>query len=59
MESHLASGEIRAFFNDMTKPVMVANDKTFADGQAGIGSFDDTGDVDAIRLWGRIESTSE
>ena len=37
----------------MQKPVMTTIDKTFTHGRVGIGSFDDTGDFDAIRLRGK------
>ena len=47
------SGLIEVYFDDMQKPIMKTIDKTFTTGQIGIGSFDDTGDFDAIRLWGR------
>jgi hypothetical protein len=45
-------GTIKVFFDDMKKPVMTTKDKTFVFGQIGIGSFDDTGDFDQIRLLG-------
>ena len=48
-----ASGKIEVFFDDMQEPVMTTIDKTFTHGRVGIGSFDDTGDFDAIRLWGK------
>jgi hypothetical protein len=35
----------------MTRPIAVAEDKTFANGYVGFGSFDDTGMVDNIRVW--------
>ncbi|MFT4549497.1 MAG: acetyl esterase/lipase [Verrucomicrobiales bacterium] len=47
------SGKIEVFFDDMEKPVMSTVDKTFPQGSIGIGSFDDTGDFDAVRLWGK------
>lgn len=53
------TGEIQVFFDDMTKPVMVAKDSTFTKGRVGVGSFDDTGDFDSVRLWGRIDSSSK
>jgi hypothetical protein len=31
---------------------MVTEDRTFADGRIGFGSFDDTGKIDNIRIWG-------
>jgi hypothetical protein len=37
------SGKIEVFFEDFTKPIMVAEDKTFTSGYVGVGSFDDTG----------------
>ena len=33
---------------------LFAEDKHFAWGQVGIGSFDDTGNFDDVRLWGRL-----
>jgi len=47
------SGLIQVFRDDMTKPIMVAEDKTFASGGLGFGSFDDTGDLDAVRIWAK------
>ncbi|MCA9212324.1 MAG: alpha/beta hydrolase [Planctomycetales bacterium] len=47
------AGTIEVFMDDMENPVMTANDKTFTQGKIGIGSFDDMGDFDAIRLWGK------
>ncbi|HLU47550.1 MAG TPA: alpha/beta hydrolase [Planctomycetota bacterium] len=46
------SGRIEVYFDDLSKPIMVATDKTFASGKIGVGSFDDTADFDAIRLRG-------
>ncbi len=46
------SGTIEVFFDDMQKPIMKTTDKTFLRGRIGIGSFDDTGEFDAIRLFG-------
>jgi hypothetical protein len=51
LERRVAEGTIRVFFDDRTKPVMVAEDKTFGAGWVGFGSFDDTGKVDNIRVW--------
>ncbi|MBC7857024.1 MAG: hypothetical protein IAF94_26640 [Pirellulaceae bacterium] len=45
-------GTIEIYFDDMQKPVMTANDKSFAWGQIGIGTFDDTSDWDDIVLRG-------
>ena len=51
LERHLAAGTIKVYFDDLAKPVMIAEDKTFGSGQIGFGSFDDTGMVDNIRIW--------
>lgn len=48
IERDVDSGEIRVYFDDMTTPSMTANDKTFIDGQFGLGSFDDTADFDNL-----------
>lgn len=45
-------GSIKVFFDDMTKPIMLAEDKTFPTGYIGFGSFDDTGKIDNVRIWG-------
>ncbi|MEX0703831.1 MAG: hypothetical protein WD069_17160 [Planctomycetales bacterium] len=49
----IASGRIEVYFDDMDKPVMTAVDKTFTWGRVGIGSFDDTGRFDDVRVYGR------
>jgi hypothetical protein len=46
-------GTIEVYFDDMDKPVMVAQDKTFTWGQVGIGSFDDHGNWDHFQLNGK------
>ena len=46
------AGTIEIYFDDMTAPVMRATDKTFLRGEVGFGSFDDTGQIDNIRIWG-------
>lgn len=45
------SGQIEVFFDDMERPIMKTIDKTFLTGAIGLGSFDDTGTFDNIRLW--------
>lgn len=44
------SGTIEVFFDDMDKPVMTATDKNFTKGRIGVGSFDDVGHFDDIRV---------
>ncbi|MCS6858867.1 MAG: hypothetical protein NZT92_00945 [Abditibacteriales bacterium] len=48
----VSTGAVEVYFDDMTKPIMTAEDQTFSWGQVGIGSFDDTGNFDDVRLWG-------
>ncbi|MEX2120813.1 MAG: hypothetical protein WD847_14575 [Pirellulales bacterium] len=45
-------GTIAVYFDDMETPVMTARDKTFTWGRVGLGSFDDTGDWDDVKLYG-------
>jgi hypothetical protein len=51
---NVATGSIEVFFDNMDEPVMTATDTTFAWGEVGIGSFDDTGNFDRIRLLGKV-----
>ena len=46
-------GTIEVFFDDMTKPHLIATDNTFGKGRIGIGSFDDMNDFDDVRLFGK------
>jgi hypothetical protein len=52
LERRISDGSIKVYFDDMEKPIMTADDKTFPSGYIGFGSFDDTGMVDNIRVWG-------
>ena len=52
LERTVADGAIRVFFDDMTRPIMTAQSRVFESGYIGFGSFDDTGKVDNIRIWG-------
>lgn len=52
LERKVADGTIKVFFDDMTIPIMVAEDRNFGEGWIGFGSFDDTGKVDNIKIWG-------
>lgn len=51
IERNTAAGTIKVYFDDFTKPIMVAEDKTFASGCVGFGSFDDKGKVDNVKIW--------
>jgi hypothetical protein len=46
------SGETRVYFDNLDQPAMTATDTTFAWGEVGIGSFDDTGRFDNLELRG-------
>lgn len=45
-------GKIEVFFDDKPEPIMTAVNNRFEWGSIGVGSFDDTGQFDDIRLWG-------
>lgn len=47
-----ADGMIRVYFDDMENSVMEAKNTTFASGQIGFGSFDDTARFDDIVITG-------
>jgi len=47
------TGAIEIYFDDMDKPIMVATNKTFKAGQIGVGSFDDLGNWDDIKIYGK------
>jgi hypothetical protein len=46
-----STGLIEVYFDDMKKPVLKAEDKTFPTGFAGFGSFDDTGRFRKVTLY--------
>jgi len=48
----VGDGTIEVYFDDMTKPIMIAEDKTFTWGRIGLGTFDDTANFDALKLRG-------
>lgn len=48
----VADGKIAVYFDDLKTPIMRAEDKTFADGWVGFGSFDDTGKVTDVKVYG-------
>ena len=45
-------GTIEVYFDDAAEPIMTAVDHNFKWGKVGVGSFDDTGQFDEIRLRG-------
>jgi hypothetical protein len=52
VERKLADGTIKVFFDNMSKPIMWGEDKTFGAGYIGFGSFDDMGKIDNIKIYG-------
>ncbi|MBC8357936.1 MAG: hypothetical protein ISS41_03090 [Candidatus Aminicenantes bacterium] len=48
-----STGEIKAFLDDMETPILTTKNLTLTHGLVGIGSFDDTGYFDDIKLWGK------
>ena len=51
IERRIADGSIKVYFDDMTKPIMHGQDKTFGSGCIGFGSFDDKGKIDNVKIW--------
>ncbi len=43
--------DIRVYYQDMSKPVLEAKHSEFHEGRVGVGSFDDTGLIDNLRVW--------
>jgi hypothetical protein len=57
IERTVRDGMIKVYFDDLSKPIMVAQNDKFKSGGIGFGSFDDTGRIDNIRIWGpQVES---
>ena len=52
LERDVEKGTIKLYFDDMSQPIMETTDSHFIDGYIGFGSFDDTGMIDNIKLWG-------
>lgn len=59
LERKSSDGTVRVFFDDMAKPIMTAEDKNFGPGFIGFGSFDDTGKIANIRVWGKTAEPRE
>ena len=59
LERDAKAGTIKVFWNDMKTPIMEAKDDTFKEGYIGFGTFDDTGKVDNVRVWGPKDSAKE
>lgn len=48
------TGDIRAYIDDMASPILTARDERIGHGLVGVGSFDDTGAFDDLRLQGKL-----
>ncbi len=59
IERDTAAGSIKVYFDDMSKPVMSTTDTTFTHGPIGLGSFDDVGCMDNVRIWGKEANAPE
>lgn len=59
IERKPSTGSVRVFFDDMEKPIMTGEEKTFDKGFIGFGSFDDTGKVANIKVWGKSVETGK
>ncbi|MEI7686981.1 MAG: hypothetical protein WCL32_18330 [Planctomycetota bacterium] len=47
-------GDIAVYWDDMKTPIITAKDTTFAWGQIGVGTFDDTGMFDDVKISGVV-----
>lgn len=52
LERRAKDGTIKVYFDDLNTPIMVAENKVFPAGYLGFGSFDDTGMIDDLQIWG-------
>jgi hypothetical protein len=59
LERKASDGTVRVFFDDMANPIMTAEDKTFGAGAVGFGSFDDTGKIANVKIWGKAVQERE
>jgi len=50
---HPSIGLMQVYFDDMQFPVLTATDTTFSSGQVGLGTFDDHGNFDDVKLRGK------
>ncbi|MBN2452003.1 MAG: hypothetical protein JXR77_16575 [Lentisphaeria bacterium] len=53
---HRADGDIRVFMDDNTDPLMSARDTDYTRGAVGVGTFDDPGMFDDVRVTGSLVS---
>ncbi len=53
IERTVSDGMIKVYFDDSDEPIMEAVDTHFGLGYIGLGSFDDTGMFDEMKIWAR------
>lgn len=51
LERRVDSGIVRVFWDDQAQPILEVKDRRFDWGRLGVGSFDDSGRIDRIRVW--------
>jgi hypothetical protein len=59
IERTVKDGAIKVYFDEMSKPIMRAQNDKFKWGAIGFGSFDDTGRIDNIKIWGPSAETKK
>ena len=59
IERTVKDGAVKVYFDDMSKPIMRAQNGKFKWGAIGFGSFDDTGRIDNIKIWGPSVETKQ
>ena len=59
LERRLTDGTIKVYFDDLASPIMQAEDKNFAKGGIGLGSFDDLGKFANLKIWGPEMATEK
>ena len=53
LDKRVKGALIQVFVDDMAKPCMSVEDETFLSGGFGIGSFNNFGDWDDVKIWGK------
>lgn len=51
------TGKVEVYFDDLSKPIMKATDKSFGQGWLGFGSFDDIGLIRNMKVYGPSAET--
>jgi hypothetical protein len=59
VERKASTGTVSVWFDDMNKPIMTGEEKTFGAGGIGFGSFDDTGKISNLRIWAKEKAETK